>query len=399
MPAVAEILRLRAPLSLQVLRAALKGKRVLLTEAELLSILSSGGFVEGPPGQWSLAPSAPAPAPAASPAPGTSAPAAPAPSPAAVRFNQSSLASRVGVEGDVLLKVLESLVTDHPEVNWGALRDRLESGSDVPVSDRTLGLLEEGVRRFEVARLRAEKQEAEARAREAERRREMQQMAESEVAMLRAELDDERRRAHDAAIERDRLRQEADKLVALKEQETTAWVATAGGGWMLDLGAPETFGEEKLRQALGQLESALVVLNVTVQAKEVEVVVVHPGGVAVIEQHDIPSTAGVVTVPALEAASVDGRPLEVPDPRGEVLAAVRLLQKTASLDLAYLPVLAFQGPADAEGEDVLVCLTGEVDLAVDDMLHSQSSRVSADDAIALLAKLGVPDLPQPPEGF
>ena len=50
MPAVAEILRLRAPLSLQVLRAALKGKRVLLTEEELLSVLGSGGFVEGPPG-------------------------------------------------------------------------------------------------------------------------------------------------------------------------------------------------------------------------------------------------------------------------------------------------------------------------------------------------------------
>ncbi|HEY9251723.1 MAG TPA: hypothetical protein VIP06_03610, partial [Nocardioides sp.] len=133
MPAVAEILRLRAPLSLQVLRAALKGKRVLLTEEELLGVLNSGGFVEGPPGQWSLAPaSTPAPAPA--------------------RFNQASLASRTGVEGDVLLKVLDALVTDHPEVNWGALRDRLESGADVAVSDRTLGLLEEGVRRFEVAR-------------------------------------------------------------------------------------------------------------------------------------------------------------------------------------------------------------------------------------------------------
>lgn len=154
LPAVAEILRLRAPLSLQVLRAALKGKRVLLTEEELLAVLKSGGFVEGPPGQWSLAPvSSAAPAPA--------------------RFNQASLASRVGVEGDVLLKVLDALVTDHPEVNWGALRDRLESGADVAVSDRTLGLLEEGVRRFEVARLRAEKQQAEERAREAERRREL----------------------------------------------------------------------------------------------------------------------------------------------------------------------------------------------------------------------------------
>ncbi|TQL70268.1 hypothetical protein FB381_4197 [Nocardioides albertanoniae] len=393
MPAVAEILRLRAPLSLPVLRAALKGKRVLLTEDELLSILGSGGFVEGPPGQWSLAPSG-----SAAPASPVSAGAAGA-SGAAVRFNQASLASRAGVAGDVLVRVLESLVTDHPEVNWGALRDRLESGADVAVSDRTLGLLEEGVRRFEVARLRVEKQEAEARAKESERRRELQQMAESEVAMLRAELDDERRRAHDAAIERDRLRQEAEKLVALKEQEATGWVATAGGGWMLDLGAPETFGEEKLRQALGQLESALVVLNVNIGASELEAVVVHPGGVAVIEQHDIPSTAGVVSVPASGDASVDERPLEVADPRGEVLAAVRLLQKTASLDLAYLPVLAFQGPADAEGEDVLVCLTAEVDLAVDDMLHSQSARVSADDALALLGKLGVPDLPQPPTGF
>lgn len=380
LPAVAEILRLRAPLSLQVLRAALKGKRVLLTEEELLAVLKSGGFVEGPPGQWSLAPvSSAAPAPA--------------------RFNQASLASRVGVEGDVLLKVLDALVTDHPEVNWGALRDRLESGADVAVSDRTLGLLEEGVRRFEVARLRAEKQRAEERAREAERRRELQQLAESEVAMLRAELDDERRRAHDAALERDRLRQEAEKLMALKEQETAAWVATAAGGWMLDLGAPETFGEEKLRQALGQLESALVVLNVSIGSRELEAVVVHPGGVAVIEQHDIPATAGMVEVPAAGAASVDGRPLEVADPRADVLAAVRLLQKTASLDLSYLPVLAFQGPAEAEGEDVLVCLTAEVDLAVDDMLHSQASRVSAEDAVALLAKLGVPELPQPPSGF
>jgi hypothetical protein len=384
LPAVAEILRLRAPLSLQVLRAALKGKRVLLTEEELLSILGSGGFVEGPPGQWSLAPT-PSPAAASTPAP--------------ARFNLASLASRAGVGSDVLLKVLETLVTDHPEVNWGALRDRLESGADVAVSERTLGLLEEGVRRFEVARLRAEKQRAEERAREAERRRELQQMAESEVAMLRAELDDERRRAHDAAVERDRLRQEAEKLVALKEQETAAWVATAAGGWMLDLGAPETFGEEKLRQALGQLESALVVLNVSIGSRELEAVVVHPGGVAVIEQHDIPSTAGMVEVPASGAASVDGRPLEVADPRAEVLAAVRLLQKTASLDLAYLPVLAFQGPAEADGEDVLVCLTAEVDLAVDDMLHSQSSRVSPDAAVALLAKLGVPDLPQPPSGF
>lgn len=383
-PAVAEILRLRAPLSLQVLRAALKGKRVLLTEEELLAVLGSGGFVEGPPGQWSLAP---APAPVSTPAP------------APARFNQTTLAARAGVEGDVLLKVLEALVTDHPEVNWGALRDRLESGADVAVSDRTLGLLEEGVRRFEVARLRAEKQAAEERAREAERRRELQQLAESEVAMLRAELDDERRRAHDAALERDRLRQEAEKLMALKEQETASWVATAAGGWMLDLGAPETFGEEKLRQALGQLESALVVLNVSIGSRELEAVVVHPGGVAVIEQHDIPSTAGMVEVPASGAASVDGRPLEVADPRADVLAAVRLLQKTASLDLAYLPVLAFQGPAEAEGEDVLVCLTAEVDLAVDDMLHSQSSRVSADDAVALLAKLGVPELPQPPSGF
>lgn len=383
MPAVAEILRLRAPLSLQVLRAALKGKRVLLTEEELLAVLKSGGFVEGPSGQWSLAPAS------------TAAPAAPAPA----RFNQASLASRVGVEGDVLVKVLDALVTDHPEVNWGALRDRLESGADVAVSDRTLGLLEEGVRRFEVARLRAEKQQAEERAREAERRRELQQLAESEVAMLRAELDDERRRAHDAALERDRLRQEAEKLVALKEQETASWVATAAGGWMLDLGAPETFGEEKLRQALGQLESALVVLNVSIGSRELEAVVVHPGGVAVIEQHDIPSTAGMVEVPASGAASVDGRPLEVADPRADVLAAVRLLQKTASLDLAYLPVLAFQGPAEAEGEDVLVCLTGEVDLAVDDMLHSQSARVSADDAVALLAKLGVPELPEAPSGF
>lgn len=386
MPAVAEILRLRAPLSLQVLRAALKGKRVLLTEEELLSVLGSGGFVEGPPGQWSLAPvqSAPPASAAAKPA---------------VRFNRSSLAARVGVEGDVLLKVLDALVTDHPEVNWGALRDRLESGADVAVSDRTLGLLEEGVRRFEVARLRAEKQEAEKRAREAERRRELQQLAESEVAMLRAELDDERRRAHDAALERDRLRQEAEKLVALKEQETTAWTATAGGGWMLDLGAPETFGEEKLRQALGQLESALIVLNVPVAGREIEAVVVHPGGIAVVEQYDIPSTAGVVSVPASGTAEVDGRPLEVSDPRGEVLGAVRVLQKAVSLDLAYLPVVAFQGPADAEGEDVLVCLTAEVDLAVDDMLHSQSSRVSADDAVALLAKLGVPELPQAPSGF
>ncbi|MEU6136106.1 hypothetical protein [Nocardioides sp. NPDC047086] len=389
MPAVAEILRVRAPLSLQVLRAALKGKRVLLTEAELLEVLGSGGFVEGPSGQWSLAPAAPAVPPVV-----------PAASPAApVRFNQSSLASRFGVEGDVLLKVLDALVTDHPEVNWGALRDRLTSGADVAVSDRTLGLLEEGVRRFEVARLRAEKQAAEERAREAERRRELQQLAESEVAMLRAELDDERRRAHDAALERDRLRQEAEKLVALKEQETAAWVATPAGGWMLDLGAPETFGEEKLRQALGQLESALVVLNVSIGSRELEAVVVHPGGVAVIEQHDIPSTAGMVEVPAAGAASVDGRPLEVADPRADVLAAVRLLQKTASLDLAYLPVLAFQGPAEAEGEDVLVCLTAEVDLAVDDMLHSQASRVSAEAAVALLAKLGVPELPQPPSGF
>ncbi|GGU09462.1 hypothetical protein [Nocardioides albus] len=379
-PAVAEILRLRAPLSLQVLRAALKGKRVLLTEEELLAILSSGGFVEGPPGQWSLAPvSSAAPAPA--------------------RFNQASLASRAGVDGGVLLKVLEALVTDHPEVNWGALRDRLESGADVAVSERTLGLLEEGVRRFEVARLRAEKQRAEERTREAERRRELQQLAESEVAMLRAELDDERRRAHDAAVERDRLRQEAEKLVALKEQETAAWVATAAGGWMLDLGAPETFGEEKLRQALGQLESALVVLNVPVAGREIEAVVVHPGGIAVVEQYDIPSTAGVVSVPASGTASVEDRALEVSDPRGEVLGAVRVLQKAVSLDLTYLPVVAFQGPADAEGEDVLVCLTAEVDLAVDDLLHSQPSRVSADDAITLLAKLGVPDLPEPPSGF
>lgn len=383
LPAVAEILRLRAPLSLQVLRAALKGKRVLLTEEELLSILGSGGFVEGPPGQWSLAPAASAPSPAPAPA----------------RFNLASLASRAGVGSDVLLKVLETLVTDHPEVNWGALRDRLESGADVAVSERTLGLLEEGVRRFEVARLRAEKQRAEERAREAERRRELQQMAESEVAMLRAELDDERRRAHDAALERDRLRQEAEKLVALKEQETAAWVATAAGGWLLDLGAPETFGEEKLRQALGQLESALVVLNVPVAGREIEAVVVHPGGIAVVEQYDIPSTAGVVSVPTAGAAEIDGRALEVSDPRGEVLAAVRVLQKAVSLDLAYLPVVAFQGPADAEGEDVLVCLTAEVDLAVDDLLHSQTSRVSADDAIALLAKLGVPDLPEPPSGF
>ncbi|MBG6098565.1 hypothetical protein [Nocardioides luteus] len=387
-PAVAEILRLRAPLSLQVLRAALKGKRVLLTEEELLAVLGSGGFVEGPPGQWSLAP---APAPASAPV------SASAPAPA--RFNQASLAARAGVEGDVLLKVLDALVTDHPEVNWGALRDRLESGADVAVSDRTLGLLEEGVRRFEVARLRAEKQAAEERAREAERRRELQQLAESEVAMLRAELDDERRRAHDAALERDRLRQEAEKLMALKEQETASWVATAAGGWMLDLGAPETFGEEKLRQALGQLESALVVLNVPVSGREIEAVVVHPGGIAVVEQYDIPSTAGVVEVPADGVASVEGRPLEVTDPRADVLGAVRLLQKAASLDLAYLPVLAFQGPAEAEGEDVLVCLTAEVDLAVDDMLHSQSARVSADDAVALLAKLGVPELPEAPSGF
>ena len=107
----------------------------------------------------------------------------------------------------------------------------------------------------------------------------------------------------------------------------------------------------------------------------------------------------MVEVPASGAASVDGRPLEVADPRADVLAAVRLLQKTASLDLAYLPVLAFQGPAEAEGEDVLVCLTAEVDLAVDDMLHSQSARVSADDAVALLAKLGVPELPEAPTGF
>ncbi|MEU0312319.1 hypothetical protein [Nocardioides sp. NPDC006273] len=386
MPAVAEILRLRAPLSLQVLRAALKGKRVLLTEEELLTILGSGGFVEGPPGQWSLAPT---PSPAA----------ASAPAPAPARFNLASLASRAGVGSDVLLKVLETLVTDHPEVNWGALRDRLESGADVAVSERTLGLLEEGVRRFEVARLRAEKQRAEERAREAERRRELQQIAESEVAMLRAELDDERRRAHDAALERDRLRQEAEKLVALKEQETAAWVATAAGGWLLDLGAPETFGEEKLRQALGQLESALVVLNVPVAGREIEAVVVHPGGIAVVEQYDIPSTAGVVSVPAAGAAEIDGRALEVSDPRGEVLGAVRVLQKAVSLDLVYLPVVAFQGPADAEGEDVLVCLTAEVDLAVDDLLHSQTSRVSADDAIALLAKLGVPDLPEAPSGF
>jgi hypothetical protein len=386
MPAVAEILRLRAPLSLQVLRAALKGKRVLLTEEELLSILGSGGFVEGPPGQWSLAPT-PSPAAASTPAP------------APARFNLASLASRAGVGSDVLLKVLETLVTDHPEVNWGALRDRLESGADVAVSERTLGLLEEGVRRFEVARLRAEKQRAEERAREAERRRELQQMAESEVAMLRAELDDERRRAHDAALERDRLRQEAEKLVALKEQETAAWAATAAGGWLLDLGAPETFGEEKLRQALGQLESALVVLNVPVAGREIEAVVVHPGGIAVVEQYDIPSTAGVVSVPAAGAAEIDGRALEVSDPRGEVLGAVRVLQKAVSLDLVYLPVVAFQGPADAEGEDVLVCLTAEVDLAVDDLLHSQTSRVSADDAIALLVKLGVPDLPEAPSGF
>lgn len=390
MPAVAEILRLRAPLSLQVLRAALKGKRVLLTEEELLSILGSGGFVEGPPGQWSLAPT---PSPAAASA------SASAPAPAPARFNLASLASRAGVGSDVLVKVLETLVTDHPEVNWGALRDRLELGADVAVSERTLGLLEEGVRRFEVARLRAEKQRAEERAREAERRRELQQMAESEVAMLRAELDDERRRAHDAALERDRLRQEAEKLVALKEQETAAWVATAAGGWLLDLGAPETFGEEKLRQALGQLESALVVLNVPVAGREIEAVVVHPGGIAVVEQYDIPSTAGVVSVPAAGAAEIDGRALEVSDPRGEVLGAVRVLQKAVSLDLVYLPVVAFQGPADAEGEDVLVCLTAEVDLAVDDLLHSQASRVSADDAIALLAKLGVPDLPEPPSGF
>ncbi|NYI81065.1 hypothetical protein [Nocardioides panzhihuensis] len=386
LPAVAEILRLRAPLSLQVLRAALKGKRVLLTEEELLSILGSGGFVEGPPGQWSLAPAA-------------SSAAASTPAPAPARFNLASLASRAGVGSDVLLKVLEALVTEHPEVNWGALRDRLESGADVAVSERTLGLLEEGVRRFEVARLHAEKQRAEERAREAERRRELQQMAESEVAMLRAELDDERRRAHDAALERDRLRQEAEKLVALKEQETAAWVATAAGGWLLDLGAPETFGEEKLRQALGQLESALVVLNVPVAGREIEAVVVHPGGIAVVEQYDIPSTAGVVSVPAAGAAEIDGRALEVSDPRGEVLGAVRVLQKAVSLDLVYLPVVAFQGPADAEGEDVLVCLTAEVDLAVDDLLHSQTSRVSADDAIALLAKLGVPDLPEPPSGF
>ncbi|GGR63761.1 hypothetical protein GCM10010197_33910 [Nocardioides luteus] len=391
MPAVAEILRLRAPLSLPVLRAALKGKRVLLTEDELLSVLTSGGFVEGPPGQWSLAPAAPAvPVVPAS---------APVPAPMPARFNQASLAARAGVEGDVLLKVLDALVTDHPEVNWGALRDRLESGADVAVSDRTLGLLEEGVRRFEVARLKAEKLAAEERAREAERRRELQQLAESEVAMLRAELDDERRRAHDAALERDRLRQEAEKLKALKEEETASWTATAAGGWMLDLGAPETFGEEKLRQALGQLESALVVLNVPVAGREIEAVVVHPGGVAVIEQYDIPSTAAVVSVPAGGDAELDGRPLEVADPRGEVLASVKVLQKTASLDLAYLPVVSFQGPADAEGEDVLVCLTAEVDLAVDDMLHSQSARVSADDAVALLAKLGVPELPQPPAGF
>ncbi|EGD41153.1 hypothetical protein NBCG_04608 [Nocardioidaceae bacterium Broad-1] len=105
-PAVAEILRLRAPLSLQVLRAALKGKRVLLTEEELLAVLGSGGFVEGPPGQWSLAP---APAPASAPV-----------SPRRPRRLGSTRPRWPRVrelEGDVLLKVLDALVTDHPEVN------------------------------------------------------------------------------------------------------------------------------------------------------------------------------------------------------------------------------------------------------------------------------------------
>lgn len=383
---VTEILRLRAPLSLPVLRAALKGKRVQLDPAELAALLEDGAFVEGPEGHWSLAPAA---SDASSAAPGPAAGRVPA-----ERFTRERLASRCGVPVGVLEEVLGELAGDSSGVDWAALRARLAAGAEVAVSARTLGLLDEGVRRHEVARLRAE---AEAKQAAAESRRRLQQMAEDEVAMLRAELDGERRRAQSAVVERDRLVAQASSVVVRQQPEPPAWQATDAGGWLLDLGAPETFGEERLRQALGQVESAVSVLNVSIGQVELEAVVVHPGGVAVIEQYDLPATAGVVTVPAAGPASVGDTPLEY-DPRGQVMAAVRALQRRASLDLAYLPVVAFQGPADVSAEDVLACLTSELDLAVEDALADRTP-VSREQVVALLSKLEVPDLPEVPAGF
>lgn len=379
---VTEILRLRAPLSLPVLRAALKGKRVQLDRAELAALLEAGAFVEGPPGHWSLAPApSPAPVPAAGRAP-------------AERFTRERLATRYGVAVGVLEEVLGELAGDSSGVDWAALRARLAAGAEVAVSARTLGLLDDGVRRHEVARLRAE---AEAKQAAADSRRRLQQMAEDEVAMLRAELDDERRRAQSAVVERDLLVAQASSVVARQAPESPSWQATDAGGWLLDLGAPETFGEERLRQALGQIESAVSVLNASIGEVEIEAVVVHPGGVAVIEQYDVPATSGMVTVPASGRAALGDTTMEA-DPRGQVMTAVRALQKRLALDLAYLPVVAFQGPADASAEDVLACLTSELDLAVEDALADRTP-VSPDQVTALLTKLDVPVLPEVPAGF
>ncbi|MBO0843386.1 MAG: NERD domain-containing protein, partial [Nocardioides sp.] len=232
----------------------------------------------------------------------------------------------------------------------------------------------------------------------AERRR--RQLAEDEVAMLRAALDDERRRAELAQAERDWLREQATSVTVRSQPEAPAWHETEAGGFVLDLGAPETFGEERLRQALGQLESAVVLLDVTVGSLSIDAVVVHPGGVAVVEQYDLPATAAVVSVPASGGAQVGDHALDE-DPRGEVMAAVRALQKRAALDLAYLPVVAFQGPADASAEDVLACLTSELDLAVDDALLDRPDQqpVAAEQVVALLTRLGVPELLRVPDGF
>lgn len=375
-----------------LLPALLKGVRVRASREQVAAVLRSGAFVESAPGTWQRRTD------------NDDAPASRVDATVAT-WSLDELCATLRVGSEDVGAVFEEAARLQPHDRWAALLSQLRSSAREPIPPKVVAHLSTcaaalQARAYEAAETtRRERLTASARRQELRRAKEEARLND-ELNRLKKQIEaQEQALAHarermTAAGQGDRSLQAAVNRLERENSELKAsheslrllgttvdrpedgggstpadWHRSPSGVWVLTLSDAHTRGETDLLEELSLLQEGFVIVGAHLtdsrREREVDALVLHPGGVFTIEQKDT-RCAGAVAVPHNSPVTVGGVPIEA---RAKMREQARLqsqmlasiAQRDPPIELGFVQaLLAFRGPVSIEVPSVDVLRAGGV---------------------------------------
>lgn len=402
------IIAVRPGLSERALMAAMKGRRTPVTIDQLRDLLRADAFrfIDG---GWRLTDALAAPAPyPRQPHLLSDSHKPPAPLQAtALTWTMKALRDLLDAADEDIAHALWLLAAqDEPQhLRWKRAADQLRNGTRAALTQADLGRIRSHLNEMRRAQ-RPSEQVAEVHIQAVHPPASAATPTVAQTGPRAADLASSATVSH-PRTSAESITSEADRREARSTPHRATWQDGDGGCRTYQCAPPATHGERMLAVNLGSLPCGLVILSPIVPRRdddrEIDAIVLTPGGVVTVEQKDVPRGTGRLRFPLNASPECDGRPLPNLDgarrqARLHAQTLASLMREDPRTDLGFISaVLSVEGAAEVEADGhrggVWLSTTEDVVTVIGQCLTQRPFPVSMSSALEALERLGVAALP------